>query len=164
MHNIRLRMPANLRPRWISRTHVLNPRTDIVAVGGTFSEARIQRNAEELDGYVREHGDESTSTPRGPQRLCVANALNGANRPTRDLVIHGTYTDPEVATVGLTPVRAAFPLPISRLKPEKGGVLTEILWPVLAGGEMPTHFGRGEILAAVPAARHSRRHLFLQSE
>jgi pyruvate/2-oxoglutarate dehydrogenase complex dihydrolipoamide dehydrogenase (E3) component len=41
-------------------------------------------------------------------RLCVANALNGANRPARDLVIpHCTYTDPEVATVGLTPVRAA---------------------------------------------------------
>jgi pyruvate/2-oxoglutarate dehydrogenase complex dihydrolipoamide dehydrogenase (E3) component len=41
-------------------------------------------------------------------RLCVANALNGANRPARELVIpHCTYTDPEVATVGLTPLRAA---------------------------------------------------------
>lgn len=41
-------------------------------------------------------------------RLCVANALNGANRPARDLIIpHCTYTDPEVATVGLTPVRTA---------------------------------------------------------
>ena len=41
-------------------------------------------------------------------RLCVANALDGANRAARDLVIpHCTYTDPEVATVGLTPVRAA---------------------------------------------------------
>jgi pyruvate/2-oxoglutarate dehydrogenase complex dihydrolipoamide dehydrogenase (E3) component len=40
-------------------------------------------------------------------RLCVANALNGANRPARDLVVpHCTYTDPEVATVGLTPIRA----------------------------------------------------------
>ena len=40
-------------------------------------------------------------------RLCVANALNGANRPARDLVIpHCPYTDPEVATVGLTPIRA----------------------------------------------------------
>ena len=38
----------------------------------------------------------------------MANALNGANRPARDLVIpHCTYTDPEVATVGLTPVGAA---------------------------------------------------------
>jgi pyruvate/2-oxoglutarate dehydrogenase complex dihydrolipoamide dehydrogenase (E3) component len=41
-------------------------------------------------------------------RLCVANALDGANRRARDLIIpHCTYTDPEVATVGLTPVRAA---------------------------------------------------------
>ena len=40
-------------------------------------------------------------------RLCVANALNGANRPARELVIpHCTYTDPEVAQVGLTPRRA----------------------------------------------------------
>ena len=36
-------------------------------------------------------------------RLCVANALDGANRPARDLIVpHCTYTDPEVATVGLT--------------------------------------------------------------
>lgn len=41
-------------------------------------------------------------------RLCVANAIDGANRLVRDLVIpHCTYTDPEVATVGLTPMRAA---------------------------------------------------------
>jgi pyruvate/2-oxoglutarate dehydrogenase complex dihydrolipoamide dehydrogenase (E3) component len=40
-------------------------------------------------------------------RLCVANALNGAYRPAWDLVVpHCTYTDPEVATVGLTPTRA----------------------------------------------------------
>jgi pyruvate/2-oxoglutarate dehydrogenase complex dihydrolipoamide dehydrogenase (E3) component len=40
-------------------------------------------------------------------RLCVANALYGANRRARELVIpHCTYTDPEVAQVGLTPRRA----------------------------------------------------------
>jgi pyruvate/2-oxoglutarate dehydrogenase complex dihydrolipoamide dehydrogenase (E3) component len=40
-------------------------------------------------------------------RLCIANALDGANRRTRELVIpHCTYTDPEVAQVGLTPRRA----------------------------------------------------------
>jgi pyruvate/2-oxoglutarate dehydrogenase complex dihydrolipoamide dehydrogenase (E3) component len=49
-----------------------------------------------------------THAARATARLCVANALDGANRPARDLVIpHCTYTDPEVATVGLTPVRAA---------------------------------------------------------
>src|SRR5205807_2606257 len=40
-------------------------------------------------------------------RLCIANALQGANRPARELVVpHCTYTDPEVAHVGLTPRRA----------------------------------------------------------
>lgn len=40
-------------------------------------------------------------------RLCIANALDGARRPARELVIpHCTYTDPEVAGVGLTPRRA----------------------------------------------------------
>jgi pyruvate/2-oxoglutarate dehydrogenase complex dihydrolipoamide dehydrogenase (E3) component len=40
-------------------------------------------------------------------RLCVANALDGANRPARELVIpHCTYTDPEVAQLGPTPRRA----------------------------------------------------------
>jgi len=40
-------------------------------------------------------------------RLCAANALDGANRRARELVIpHCTYTDPEVAQVGVTPRRA----------------------------------------------------------
>ena len=40
-------------------------------------------------------------------RLCMANALDEANRRARELVIpHCTYTDPEVAQVGLTPRRA----------------------------------------------------------
>jgi pyruvate/2-oxoglutarate dehydrogenase complex dihydrolipoamide dehydrogenase (E3) component len=40
-------------------------------------------------------------------RLCIANALDGANRRARELVVpHCTYTDPEVAHVGLTPRRA----------------------------------------------------------
>ena len=40
-------------------------------------------------------------------RLCVANALDGAGRPARELVVpHCTYTDPEVAQVGLTPRQA----------------------------------------------------------
>jgi pyruvate/2-oxoglutarate dehydrogenase complex dihydrolipoamide dehydrogenase (E3) component len=40
-------------------------------------------------------------------RLCIANALDGASRRARELVVpHCTYTDPEVAQVGLTPRRA----------------------------------------------------------
>jgi pyruvate/2-oxoglutarate dehydrogenase complex dihydrolipoamide dehydrogenase (E3) component len=52
--------------------------------------------------------EKCTHAAMATARLCVANALDGANHPARDLVIpHCTYTDPEVATVGLTPVRAA---------------------------------------------------------
>jgi pyruvate/2-oxoglutarate dehydrogenase complex dihydrolipoamide dehydrogenase (E3) component len=40
-------------------------------------------------------------------KLAVANALNGAGQRVSDLVIpHCTYTDPEVAQVGITPVEA----------------------------------------------------------
>src|SRR5262249_36210951 len=40
--------------------------------------------------------------------LAVANALDGAGRRVSDLVIpHCTYTDPEVAQVGITPAEAA---------------------------------------------------------
>src|SRR5262249_8029499 len=40
-------------------------------------------------------------------RLCVANALDGASRPARELVVpHCTYTDPDVAQAGLTPRQA----------------------------------------------------------
>src|SRR5262249_34870531 len=53
-------------------------------------------------------------------RLCVANALDGANRRARELVVpHCTYTDPEVAQVGLTPHQAreaGIPLDAYRLE------------------------------------------------
>ena len=40
--------------------------------------------------------------------LAITNALEGAHRPARELVIpHCTYPDPEVAEVGLTPRRAS---------------------------------------------------------
>ncbi|MFB6962786.1 FAD-dependent oxidoreductase [Streptomyces sp. NPDC056309] len=48
-----------------------------------------------------------THAANATARLCIANALDGAHRPARELVIpHCTYTDPEVAEVGLTPRRA----------------------------------------------------------
>jgi pyruvate/2-oxoglutarate dehydrogenase complex dihydrolipoamide dehydrogenase (E3) component len=56
-------------------------------------------------------------------RLCIANALEGANRPARDLLIpHCTYTDPEVAQVGLTPRQAreaGIPIGAYRLELDK---------------------------------------------
>ena len=48
-----------------------------------------------------------THAAKATARLGIANALDGAHRPARELVIpHCTYTDPEVAEVGLTPRRA----------------------------------------------------------
>jgi pyruvate/2-oxoglutarate dehydrogenase complex dihydrolipoamide dehydrogenase (E3) component len=68
----------------------------------------VDENLRTSDPNVYAAGDVAfpekyTHAAMATARLCVANALNRANRPARDLVIpHCTYTDPEVATVGLT--------------------------------------------------------------
>ena len=80
---------------------------------------RLGRDGVEVDEYLRTSnpniyaaGDAAfpekfTHAAMATARLCIANALDGANRPARELVIpHCTYTDPEVAEVGLTPRRA----------------------------------------------------------
>jgi pyruvate/2-oxoglutarate dehydrogenase complex dihydrolipoamide dehydrogenase (E3) component len=91
-------------------------------------------------------------------RLCVANALDGANRPARDLVIpHCTYTDPEVATVGLTPVQAAeegVALETHRLE------LAKVERAFIDGEEegfaaLYTRKGSGEIVGATLVAAHA---------
>ena len=91
-------------------------------------------------------------------RLCVANALDGAGRPARDLVIpHCTYTDPEVATVGLTPVRAAeegVTLDTHRLE------LSKVERAFIDGEEegfaaLYTRKGTGEIVGATLVAAHA---------
>jgi pyruvate/2-oxoglutarate dehydrogenase complex dihydrolipoamide dehydrogenase (E3) component len=84
------------------------------AAGVRFDKDRI-----ELDEYLRTTNpniyvagdvafpEQFTHAATATARLCIANALDGANRQTRELVIpHCTYTDPEVAQVGLTPRRA----------------------------------------------------------
>jgi pyruvate/2-oxoglutarate dehydrogenase complex dihydrolipoamide dehydrogenase (E3) component len=76
----------------------------------------VTRDGVEVDAYLRTAnpdiyaaGDASfpqkfTHAANTTARLCIANALDGAQRPARELVIpHCTYTDPEVAEVGLTP-------------------------------------------------------------
>ena len=80
---------------------------------------RLGKDGVEVDEYLRTtnsniyaSGDVAfpqkfTHAAMATARLCVANALDGAHRPARELVIpHCTYTDPEVAQVGLTPRRA----------------------------------------------------------
>ena len=91
-------------------------------------------------------------------RLCVANALDGANRPARELVIpHCTYTDPEVAQVGLTPRRAreeGVPIDTYRLD------LAKIERAFIDGEEegfaaIYTRRGSGEIVGATLIAAHA---------
>jgi hypothetical protein len=61
-------------------------------------------------------------------RLCVANALDGADRRARELVVpHCTYTDPEVAQVGLTPRQAREDgVPIDEYRLELGKIETRV--------------------------------------
>jgi pyruvate/2-oxoglutarate dehydrogenase complex dihydrolipoamide dehydrogenase (E3) component len=91
-------------------------------------------------------------------RLCVANALDGANRPARELVIpHCTYTDPEVAQVGLTPRRAreeGVPIDTYRLD------LAKVERAFIDGEEegfaaIYTRRGSGEIVGATLVAAHA---------
>ena len=89
-------------------------RLDLDAAGVRFGSGGV-----EVDDYLRTNnpniyaaGDVAfpqkfTHAAIATARLCVANALDGANRPARELVVpHCTYTDPEVAQAGLTPRQA----------------------------------------------------------
>jgi pyruvate/2-oxoglutarate dehydrogenase complex dihydrolipoamide dehydrogenase (E3) component len=87
---------------------------DLKAAGVRFSNDGVQ-----VDEYLRTsnpnvfaagdvaYPEKFTHAAMATARLCVANALDEANRRARELVVpHCTYTDPEVAQVGLTPRRA----------------------------------------------------------
>src|SRR6476619_4748165 len=91
-------------------------------------------------------------------RLCVANALDGANRRAQDVVIpHCTYNDPEVAHVGLTPHQAreaGIPIDEYRL------ALTKVERAFIDGEEegfatIYTRLGTGEIVGATLVAAHA---------
>jgi pyruvate/2-oxoglutarate dehydrogenase complex dihydrolipoamide dehydrogenase (E3) component len=95
-------------------------KANVEDLGLEAANIRVRDGAVEADGNLRTSNpnvyaagdvafpEKYTHAAMATARLCVANALNGANRPARELIIpHCTYTDPEVATVGLTPVRAA---------------------------------------------------------
>jgi pyruvate/2-oxoglutarate dehydrogenase complex dihydrolipoamide dehydrogenase (E3) component len=95
-------------------------KANVEDLGLEAANIRVRDGAVEADGNLRTSNpnvyaagdvafpEKYTHAAMATARLCVANALNGANRPARELVIpHCTYTDPEVATVGLTPLRAA---------------------------------------------------------
>jgi pyruvate/2-oxoglutarate dehydrogenase complex dihydrolipoamide dehydrogenase (E3) component len=91
-------------------------------------------------------------------RLCVANALEGANRRARDLVVpHCTYTDPEVAEVGLTSRRAREEgIPVDGYRLE----LAKVERAFIDGEEegfaaIHVRRGSGEIVGATLVAAHA---------
>jgi pyruvate/2-oxoglutarate dehydrogenase complex dihydrolipoamide dehydrogenase (E3) component len=131
---------------------------------------RLARTGVEVDQYLRTTnpnvyaaGDAAfpqkfTHAAMATARLCVANALDSANRPARELVVpHCTYTDPEVAQVGLTPRQAR----------EDGIAIDEYRLPLakverafIDGEEegfaaIYTRRGTGEIVGATLAAAHA---------
>lgn len=92
---------------------------NVEQLGLEAASVRFRRDGAEVDEYLRTGnpdiyaaGDVAfphkfTHAAMATARLCVANALDGAGRRAQELVIpHCTYTDPEVAQVGLTPRQA----------------------------------------------------------
>ena len=91
-------------------------------------------------------------------RLCIANALDGTRRPARELVIpHCTYTDPEVAEVGLTPRRARDEgIPIDAYRLDLAKVERAYIDGEEEGfGAIYTRSGNSEIAGATLVAAHA---------
>ena len=95
-------------------------RANIEDLGLEAAQIRVKDGGVETDAYLRTSNpavyaagdvafpEKYTHVAMATARLCIANALNGANRRAHDLIIpHCTYTDPEVASVGWTSLRAA---------------------------------------------------------
>ena len=134
--------------------------------GGTC----VNENGLEVDQYLRTTnpniyaaGDVAfpqkfTHAAIATARVCVANALDGAGRTARELVVpHCTYTDAEVARVGLTPRRAneaGIAIDEHRL------ALTKVERALIDGEEegfaaIYTGRGTGEIVGATLVAAHA---------
>ncbi|WP_238005636.1 FAD-dependent oxidoreductase [Dactylosporangium sp. AC04546] len=124
----------------------------------------------EVDAYLRTRnpnvyaaGDATfpqkfTHAANATARLCIANALDGAHRPARELVIpHCTYTDPEVAEVGLTPRRARDEgVAIDAYRLELAKVERAFIDGEEEGfGVIYTRSGNGEIAGATLVAAHA---------
>ncbi len=131
---------------------------------------RLGRNGVEVDKCLRTSnpniyaaGDAAfpekfTHAAMATARLCVANAMDGANRPARNLVIpHCTYTDPEVAEVGLTPRQAREEgIPVDNYRLE----LAKVERAFIDGEEegfaaIHVRRGSGEIVGATLVAAHA---------
>jgi pyruvate/2-oxoglutarate dehydrogenase complex dihydrolipoamide dehydrogenase (E3) component len=131
---------------------------------------RLGRHGVEVDEYLRTSnrniyaaGDVAfpqkfTHAAMATARLCIANALDGANRRTCGLVVpHCTYIDPEVAQVGLTLRQAredGIPIDEYRL------ALAKVERAFIDGEEegfaaIYTRRGSGEIVGATLVAAHA---------
>jgi pyruvate/2-oxoglutarate dehydrogenase complex dihydrolipoamide dehydrogenase (E3) component len=94
-------------------------KANVDGLGLEAAGVRVRKDGVQVDEYLRTSNpniyatgdvafpEKFTHAAMATARLCVANALDRANRRAQELVIpHCTYTDPEVAQVGLTPRRA----------------------------------------------------------
>src|SRR5215831_1251864 len=145
-------------------------KANVEDLGLESAEIRVRDGGVETDAYLRTSNqavyaagdvafpEKYTHAAMATARLCVANALNGANRRAHDLVIpHCTYTDPEVASVGLTPLRAAeegVAVDTHRLE------LSKVERAFIDGEEegfaaIYTRKGTGEIVGATLVAAHA---------
>jgi len=145
-------------------------KANVEDLGLEAAEIRVRDGSVEADASLRTSNpavyaagdvafpEKYTHAAMATARLCVANAMDGAGRPAHDLVIpHCTYTDPEVATVGMTPVRAAeegVALDTHRLE------LSKVERAFIDGEEegfavLYTHKGTGEIIGATLVAAHA---------
>jgi pyruvate/2-oxoglutarate dehydrogenase complex dihydrolipoamide dehydrogenase (E3) component len=145
-------------------------KTDVEHLGLEAAGVRFGRDGAEVDEYLRTSnpniyaaGDVAfpqkfTHAAMATARLCIANALDGANRRARELVVpHCTYTDPEVAQVGLTPRQAREEgIPIDEYRLE----LAKVERAFIDGEEegfaaIYTRRDNGEIVGATLVAAHA---------
>ena len=145
-------------------------KADVEHLGLEAAGVRFGRDGAEVDEYLRTSnpniyaaGDVAfpqkfTHAAMATARLCIANALDGANRRARELVVpHCTYTDPEVAQVGLTPRQAREEgIPIDEYRLE----LAKVERAFIDGEEegfaaIYTRRDNGEIVGATLVAAHA---------
>jgi pyruvate/2-oxoglutarate dehydrogenase complex dihydrolipoamide dehydrogenase (E3) component len=145
-------------------------KANVEGLGLEAAGVRLGRDGVEVDEYLRTSnpdiyaaGDvgfpqKFTHAAMATARLGVANALDGANRRARELVIpHCTYTDPEVAEVGLTPRQAREEgIPVD----DYGLELVKVERAFIDGEEegfaaIHVRRGSGEIVGATLVAAHA---------
>ncbi len=145
-------------------------RANVEDLGLEAAKIRLRDGDVEADEYLRTSNpavyaagdvafpEKYTHAAMATARLCVVNALDGANRRVRDLIIpHCTYTDPEVATVGLTTARAAEEgVTLDRYHLELSKVERAFIDGEEEGfAEIYTRKGTGEIVGATLVAAHA---------